>query len=273
LSEHVNNIMVCLMQRGVINNRVAINLVSGLLLTVASSAFADDGIWQSQPYSVQLAGDASNPWALPPEPELQLQPKFRSRPQDRYYQYQDDQKTGHDEVKPDYVRPSQVKPGRITPGMGSRFVTPEILESIKQQQMKQQEVPVYSPYSRSPGANYSHRIVPQQLMSEPPSSDYYGNTQSYDLSPQSGMGYANPLYDVPAVSPWGNGADLLYRGEEFPWLPSAALGGIPPIPISPYFGSNGDVYTGETIPPVESTLTPKQDQVFNPFTFAPNGNW
>ncbi len=260
------------MQRRIINNKVTTNLIFGLLVALTSAAFADGSIRQGQTYPILLAGNQTNPWALPPEPEEQ-QPKFRQRLWERYGQYQDDQKTSTDEVRSDDVRPNSARLNEVRPGTGSRFVTPETLESIKQQQMRQQGVQMYSQDPRLPGANYNHRVVPLQRMSELPLPDYYGNTPRYGSYPRSSMGYTNPLYDVPAVSPWGNGADMLYRGEEFPWLPGTALGGLPPIPASPYIGNNDGVYTNESTQPAQNTLNPEQDKVFNPFTFAPNRNW
>lgn len=235
------------MQRRIINNKVTTNLLIGLLVAVTSTVFADDSIRKGQAYEIMLAGNQSNPWALPPVPD-EPQPEFRQPARDLYYQYPDNKKIPTDEFGSYNDRPNQFKPGT-----GSRFVTPETLESLKQQQTRQQGVRPRSQYPRS--------------------SDYYSNTQRYDSYPQSGMGYTNPLYDVPAVSPWGNGSDVLYRGTELPSIPDAALGGIPPIHTSPYIENDGGLYRNEATQPAENASKPKRDTLFNPFTFAPYGNW
>jgi len=205
------------MQHRMINNKFSVSLVFSLLATLAATA---------------VAGNSGNPWALPPAPEKA--PTFQHAPQYGQQQYQGDQ------TNIQYP--------------GYRFVTPEILNSLKQQQMQTQQVP----------GNYPHRqyrrqpVQPPQLVSEPPMQEYYG-------LPPASMGFATPLYDAPAVSPWGSGPDVIYRGESFPWVPDAAIGGIPPMNVSPFIGSNekGDV---------ESGRIPMQNNVFNPFTFGPNGN-
>lgn len=87
--------------------------------------------------------------------------------------------------------------------------------------------------------------------------------------PSYGAAPVNPLYDAPAVSPWGDGADVLYRGESFPMVPSEALGGFPPMHV-PSFGMN-NYKKSESDEPDEAD----EYKVFNPFTFIPNGssNW
>lgn len=209
------------MQHRMINNKFSVSLVFSLLATLAVSA---------------VAGNSGNPWALPPAPEtpaLFQAPGFQHAPQYGHQQYQDDQ------TNIQYP--------------GYRFVTPEILNSLKQQQMQTQQVPGNFPYRQ-----YRRQSTPQQLMSEPPVQGYYG------LSPAP-TGFTNPLYDTPAVSPWGSGPDVIYRGESFPWVPDAAIGGIPPMNVSPFINNNGQGA-------VESGSGQNQPNVFNPFTFGPNGN-
>ncbi|MDT8283365.1 MAG: hypothetical protein RQ982_11250 [Gammaproteobacteria bacterium] len=236
------------MQCRIIDNKVTTNLLVGLLLAVTSVAFADDSIRKGQTYEVMLAENQSNPWALPSVSDEQ-QPEFNHPAPDLYYQYPDNEKTTTDKFRSYNSRPNHnSRPNQFRPGMGSRFVTPEILESLKQQQTRQQEVRPHSP-------------------------DYYKNTRRYNSNPQSNLGYVNPLYDVPAVSPWGNGLGLLYRGTDLPWMPDAALDGIPPIPVSPYVENETGQYKNQTTEPVENASEPKQDTLFNPFTFVPNRRW
>jgi len=220
----------CLMQHRIIN-KFAVNLVFSLLVTIVVSAMtvsvaADNTIHQQLPqYSLLLAGGQSNPWALPQAPEDTQ--GFQYPPQDTNQQYPGN--------RADIQYP------------GFRFVTPEILESLKQQQMQSQRIPgdyLKRQYSSPPS-------MPLQRMQRLPAQEYYG------YPPPAGTGSSNPLYDVPAVSPWGNGPDVLYQGESFPWLPDAAIGGIPPIPVQPFPENNERRETGN---------------VFNPFTFGPNGN-
>jgi hypothetical protein len=214
-----------------INNKFTMSLMYSLLATVAVSAMAGSNTGQPlSPYSLLLAGSSSNPWALPPAPEKA--PNFQRSPQYGNQPYQEDQT--------DIQYP------------GFRFVTPEILESLKQQQMQTQQVQRGYPYRQ-----YNAQQSPPQLMSEPPQG-YYG-------FPSPAAGFANPLYDTPAVSPWGNGPDVMYRGQSFPWVPDAAIGGIPPMNVQPFTG-NSEMY--------EAGPGRKQGQnnIFNPFTFGPNGN-
>jgi hypothetical protein len=217
-----------------INKKFAVSLASSLLAMIAVSVTAESNTHQPfSQYSLLLAGRSTNPWALPPAPERA--PNFQRPPRYRNQQYQNDQT--------DVQYP------------GFRFVTPEILESLKQTQMRTQQSPGRSSNRRSYRYQQS---VPPQMMSEPPVPGYYG-------FPSTTMGAPNPLYDVPAVSPWGNGPDVLYRGESFPWVPDAAIGGIPPMNVEPYIENNA---TGD----VESESKQYRDNVFNPFTFGSNGN-
>lgn len=200
-------------------NKFTVSLVFSLLTSITVSAAA--------------AGSA-NPWALPPSPEKPQ--NFQRPPQHAEHRYQENQ------TNIQYP--------------GFRFVTPEILESLKQQQMQTQQVP--GSYNYQNRQYRQPQSTPPQLMSGPPVPGYYGFQ-----SP--GMGFANPLYDTPAVSPWGNGTDMLYRGGSFPGVPDAAIGGIPPMNVSPFTGNNEN---GQA----ESAGEQYQNKVFNPFTFGSNGN-
>jgi len=230
---------VCLMQHCTINNKFTASRVFRLFATIAVSAMtvsaaADNSIHQQLPhYSLQLAGGQSNPWVLPQAPENT--PGFQRSPYDRYQQYPGNQAD--------------------TQYPGYRFVTPEILESLKQQQMQMQQVP-------GNHSNHQYRLQPSMPLQPGPGQpvqDYYG------YPPGGGMGFSNPLYDAPAVSPWGNGPDVLYQGESYPWIPDAAIGGIPPIPVQPWTKNNESRKLG-------NGSKQNENNVFNPFIFGPNGN-
>ena len=79
---------------------------------------------------------------------------------------------------------------------GFRFVTPEILESLKQQQIQTQQMT----------ENIQHPLLPHQSI------------QNYDY-PSFGTGFKNPLYDTPTASPWSSGPDILYGGKMYPFVP------------------------------------------------------
>ena len=232
------------MQYRVTYNKFTVHLVLSLFVTITMSAHAENSRYQPLPdYSLPLAGGQSNPWALPQEPEHTQ--GFQRSPRDRERQYQ-----GGRAETPRY--------------RGYRFVTPEILESLKRQQMQTQQVP-----SDFPNQHYSApRTMPPQYMPPqymPPQYMPGRPGQGYYDYPSGGMGSSNPLFDVPSVSPWGSGPDVLYRGESFPWLPDAAIGGIPPIHVQP-FDENSKSRESD------DGLKPKGSNVFNPFTFGPNGN-
>ncbi|MFV9615940.1 MAG: hypothetical protein ACNYZG_08290, partial [Gammaproteobacteria bacterium] len=117
----------------------------------------------------------------------------------------------------------------------------------------------------------------QQPVTRLPEKSYYGN-------PTYGMGSANPLYDVPTVSPWGSGPEVIYRGGSFPgalpdsspWVPNEAIGGLPPIHVPPFeAGSNWGRLnnTGSNNAEAEYSERQKDNNVFNPFTFVPNRSW
>lgn len=222
------------MQHRIINKKLTVSLLFSLLAAVAVSVSAESNARQRLPqHSLQLAGDSTNPWALPQVPEKS--PNFQRPPQYRNQQYREEQ--------PDVQY------------HGFRFVTPEILQSLKQTQMRTQQTPARNTNRRP---YRSRQSTPPQLMSEQPVQGYYG-------FPSTAMGASNPLYDVPAVSPWGDGSDVLYRGESFPWIPDAAIGGIPPMNIEPFTENN------ET-DDAESANKQYQNNAFNPFTFGSNGN-
>ncbi len=239
-------------------NKVTGGLMYSLLLAFAPAAFAGDKVISQQipDYSFQLIDSRSNPWALP---QVDEQSKFQ------------------------LFRGQQ---GRPQQHQGSRFVTPEILESLKQQQMMYQRLPGdrlinrgsygMAPQQRRPVQDLPVQNLPAQTLPAPP---VYGLSvpgatgPSIYAPPMYNMpnqgGYSNPMIDVPSVSPWGNGSDLLQRGGSFPWMPDAAVGGLPPIHVQPFMGNQGGTDENRRL---NDRLNPLPNNVFNPFSFGPNGN-
>jgi len=205
----------------------------------------------------------TNPWLLPEKaPETQ---RFNRYPHSRHSAEKDQSKRYYQEDRQSEVyRPEQKQPEYYTPEsntlqpyhespyQGGRFVTPEIMDSLKRQQMYFQQAPednYNNGQPRSPG----HRGQAEPFRTKPlygqdsynyPSSSgmveglsgspgsglnramnsgrYDGSGGIYDgsINPgginQSGMSNSNPLYDAPLTSPWGSGPDVLYRGESLP---------------------------------------------------------
>jgi hypothetical protein len=136
-------------------------------------------------------------------------------------------------------------------GRSGRFVTPEFLQSLKRQQemtqqvYPQQTVPVYPQY---PSA--------QQYGT----GSYYSNPGAMNAAPPQyqapyGLGGYNPVYDVPAVSPWSMTPESLLKGESFNYVPDEAIGGIAPMDMPVY---------GPGINPGEAA---SEFEVFNPYTY------
>jgi hypothetical protein len=211
----------------------------GLLMILVTSAIAANVAVDSE-YSqypgLRVAGQ-SNPWALPQTQQnnFDFRSGFQQQPYDYYQQYQ---------------------PAHQWQPQTNRFVTPEFLESLKQQQKRHQLMPDNQQY---------HQSVPRQFMQKQPGSGLPG--QGSYRYPSYDAGSVNPLYDAPAVSPWGNGADVLYRGESFPLVPSEAPGGLSPMHV-PSFGMN-NYKNSESGEPIGTD----EYNVFNPFTFLPEGGY
>ena len=147
------------------------------LLMIMSLTAVSDGY--NNQYSLQLTGGQSNPWALPQAAENH--PGYQ---QPQRYQYQ----------------PNQGGPHQNRAFQADRFVTPEFLESLKQQQTQMQLMPEGG---RTP------QIAPEQLKLKRPRSGLLPGTGSFTY-PSYGTGNIDPLYDMPAVtpwSPWGIGQD------------------------------------------------------------------
>lgn len=252
------------MQYRVINKKTISGYASGVLMIMTTTVIADTGIYQQSPqylpplainhyspdhYDIRRAESGPlNPWQLPQKPEntpgFDHLPKYQSQP------YQEQQQAGQYQNRRNQM---------------GRFVTPEILESLKQQQMRTQAMP---------GSTQENQYLPRQPMSYQSAPGGYGyGAPSYGMnnpgslygSPSYGISNPNPLYNAPAVSPWGNGADILYRGESFPgsapgvspWVPAEAVGGLPPMHV-PAFGESGN------------SDVQNPENVFNPFNFVPN---
>lgn len=216
------------------SNKFTLTRVVILFATCASVVVADN--LSGSQYSMLLAVGQSNPWALPQSIDNQ-QGIHRATP-DANKQYSDNQ------TNIQYP--------------GYRFVTPEILESLKQQQMQTQQMP--DSYSQQSSRK------PQQ---KPPEQNQWQSGHLYSDYPlMGGSGMSNPLYDEQVTSPWNNPWNNtqggLYQGKTFPWLPDAAIGGIPPIPVQPLIENNAN---GK-----ESGKQYFENNAFNPFTFGPNGN-
>lgn len=261
------------MQHRVTYNNFSLRWVLSSLMLVTVSVMAESNDSQ---YSLQLAAEQSNPWALPqvpaqspvptPTPAYGGHPGYQAAP--KYYNQDAQQERRHSGQYPE-------QQNKIWRNPGDRFVTPEILDSLKQQQRKYQIMPKNQQHMED---RYQPRS--QQFMQMPPASgmsgqgvyDYpsYGagsyGTGSYGTG-SYGTGSANPLFDAPAVSPWGDGADVLYRGQSLPMVPNEAMGGFPPMHV-PSFGMN--TYKGaEPGGPIGAD----ESDVFNPFTFLPGGGF
>ena len=251
------------MQRRLIYKIYTGSLVFSLLITNAAAADNDtkDSLLK---YSPQLLAGQWNPWVLPEVPEkttgFQCPAEWQS-------EQSQDKSAG---------RQGQGQTPEFNKRLSGQFVTPGILESLKQQQIQTQMTPYNGSYRQLRTPRQAQRPVERM-----PSRNYYGE-------PSYGMGYANPLYDVPAVSPWGSGPDVVYRGESFPnwssgalpdelpWVPNEAIGGLPPIHVPPFErGSNwGELNsTGSNNTEAENTKRRIDNNVFNPFTFTPNKSW
>ena len=245
------------MQHGLIYKMISVGWGFSLFMVVATSVMADNNSSHTSrvPYTMQLIGNQSNPWALPQQQETATEyqplPKYRGQQQETATEYQplpkyrgQQQETATEyQPLPKYRGQQQVKPvDKQKRGFG--FVTPEILESLKQQQTQNQLMPG--------NQQYQYTMPPQSTGS------YYG-------SPQNVMRYPNNVYNVPAVTPWGGGSDVLYRGESLPMVPNEAIGGIAPIHV-PSTGESS--YLGNSNYDENKT----DINVFNPFSFLRNEN-
>lgn len=204
---------------------------------------------------------SDNPWALPP---LQQVPSFP-----RYFDSKKDTAPAADSSLPSTgkqdntwstnsgmkTEPELRSYTSTVPGSGGssvsheskprywfqqqpRFVTPEILDSIKQQQMRMQKTPLpwqqyYTPRTQRRG--YQQNSQPQ-----------YPSWSSSVTLP---------------VAPYAlRDESLLYNGDSIPQIPDAALGGLPPLNVF------------ETLPP-ELSGRRGSLRTFDPYSFGPFGDF
>ena len=268
------------MQNHKIYKQFTVGLACGLIMLITTTVIAGSPLSQ---YSLRVTGEQSNPWALPQAPsdvtgfeykpkswgqqnqdrqiekynrgfrfvtpeileslkqqqiQTQLMTENKQRPlmprqSIQHYGYPSEFQQTPKVWKPQYQDSQIDKYNR-----GFRFVTPEILESLKQQQIQTQLM----------RENKQHPLIPRQ------------SKQNYGAS-SFGMGFTNPLYDTPAVSPWSSGSDILYGGESSPFVPKEAIGGLSPYHIPPFAKNNGVYESGDT-----NIL--KESNVFNPFNLG-----
>ena len=198
--------------------------------------------------------EASRFWSLPEQQNQQYQ---------QYQQYQEKNMPYPVYQEPYYQVHENTDPYRQVPekpiweqqpiekDTRERYVTPDIIESLNRQ-----EAEYYSRLNGEKGQNFAPDY-------QVPSFGRY--PQGYPAQPAYGTGSLNPAFDVPAVSPWGDTPDVFYRGEEFPWMPNEAIGGVPPIHVPPFSGNSG---LGE----VNDSAGRTENKVFNPFTFLQKEN-
>ena len=182
----------------IINNKLILSWVYSLLMIMTTTALADSEDFQ---FSKQLVAEQSNPWALPQVKKKKpgytgvynqnnqadsIDGQYSDTPY-QGQQYQNRDGSGQNQRK-NYWQP-QV----------DRFVTPEFLESLKQQQKR---------YQIMPENRQNHEYGPQGSIQRSPEPGLPGlNSSGYSMfGPSYGKGSVNPLYDTPAESPWGGGA-------------------------------------------------------------------
>jgi len=236
------------MQNRKILKQFTVGLACGLMMLITTTVTAGRPLSQ---YSLRVIGEQSNPWVLPQAHNSAT--GFQHMPKSWGQQNQGRQIEQHDRgfrfVTPEILaslkqqqiqtqlltenKPRPLMPRQSTQHYGHpsgfqqtpkswgqqyqdrkieqhdrgfRFVTPEILASLKQQQIQSQLMTENKP----------RPLMPRQSI------------QNY-ASPSSGMGFTNPLYDTPAVSPWSSGSDILYGGESSPFVPEEAIAGLSPF--------------------------------------------
>lgn len=259
------------MQYRVINNKLISSQfltggIFGLLMIMALPVIADG---ESGRYSVQNIAERSNPWALPQVQEGQQPYKqpYQQQPYNQYgqqYPAAPQYESGRTQQNNERVRQYR-QPAHQWQPQTDRFVSPSFLESLKKQQQQYQVMPENNRYYQQ-----APRPAPQQVPRQAPGQ--YGQMQPESSLPGPGMygypsygaGSVNPLFDAPAVSPWGDGADVLYRGESFPMIPNEAVGGLPPLHV-PSFNMNNFSKDGSVQDDGSGV-----NNVFNPFTFLPD---
>ena len=217
-----------------IYNKIAIAVFT-LFAIISKTAVAESGAYISSPEpSFELVADSSNPWALPPRRSAD----------------------GPQQGQP--VAPYQQQLESNNYG----FITDDELRRLEQQQTQTQLMHGDRRGYPQPGAAQSFSAPGFPL---PGVVHDFGQSFGQGFGGAStGLGYTNPLYHTPAVSPWGSEPGLLYEGQSFPWVPNEAIGGIPPMHVSPYLDDGG-------IEQTEDVEKQEDGNVFNPFEFGRNG--
>lgn len=195
-----------------------------------------------------------NPWALPQTQQIPAFPRYYDSSQDAPVQtpsYPSYQQPDHNEQavrngsqQPDnsrYQRPdSSSSRQQYMFQLQPRFVTPEILDTIKKQQMRTQQVPL--PWQRKTPRNYNR----------------YKEESKRDNSADNRWALDTVL---PASPDTLIDETLLYQGEPLPLVPNAALGGISPFS------------TYQPLPPELSTDGYQERRSFDPYEFGPFGDF
>lgn len=209
-----------------------------------------------------------NPWALP-EPVAPEYGHFPEKPA-RYGHAND-----ADQAKKGQAGSSGQQSYGNWPPRQSRFVTPEILESLKKQQKRMQQTNDPAQYS---GSRYGYDGYPDTRSTMPSPRRYtpYGGSSLYPTP--YGMGGYNPLFDSPMSSPWLTDPGAMFRGQSFSYVPDEAVGGIPPM-RTPVYGPGrmpGGLSDGIMSDSLQDStgdiIDEVPDKVFNPFTFLPDSN-
>jgi len=231
----------------------------------AENEFYSNG-WNNAKPSMEapVNSEATNPWHLSDEQKRTSKFWSPTKQQARQYQQQDMRRS--DNQVPYYQSQGGTVPyrqvpdkqvwnqGQVENSTHERYVTQDVIDLLNRQ-----EAHHYSRLNNEEEQYYRNPQAPS------PRGRYNQYSQGYSASPSYGMGSVNPAYDVPAVSPWGETPDVMNGGEEFPWMPNEAIGGVPPIYVPPFVGNsrpdNVDRPTGGM-----------GNEVFNPFTFLQNEN-
>lgn len=208
--------------------------------------------------------EATNPWHL--SDEQKRTSKFWSPTKQQTRQYQQQDMRHSDNQAPYYQSQGGAAPYRQVPdkqvwnqnqlenSTHERYVTQDVIDLLNRQ-----EAHHYSRLNNEEEQYYRNSQAPLY------GRQYEQYSQGYPALPSYGMGSVNPAYDVPAVSPWGETPDVLHGGEQFPWMPNEAIGGVPPIYVPPFVGNNRPDN-------VDGSTGRMGNEVFNPFTFLQNRN-
>jgi len=231
----------------------------------AENEFYSNG-WNNAKPSMEapVNSEATNPWHLSDEQKRTSKFWSPTKQQARQYQQQDMRRS--DNQVPYYQSQGGTVPyrqvpdkqvwnqGQVENSTHERYVTQDVIDLLNRQ-----EAHHYSRLNNEEEQYYRNPQAPS------PRGRYNQYSQGYSASPSYGMGSVNPAYDVPTVSPWGETPDVMSGGEEFPWMPNEAIGGVPPIYVPPFVGDSRPDN-------VDGSSGGMGNEVFNPFTFLQNEN-